>query len=174
MKKPDEKPEGFYKIDYDDSNWNYFPVPGNWEVYGFDYPIYLDEKYPFTTTWPNVPRDYNPVGSYRRTIHIPENWTGEDVFIYLGAVKSALYLWVNGHQVGYSQGSKTPAEFNITEFIKPGENTIAMQIYRWSDASYIESQDMLRLSGIEREVYLYASPRIHVRDFFVKGLLDEY
>jgi len=124
---------------------------------------------------PNVSKAYNPVGSYRRTIDIPENWLARDVILYFGAVKSALYVWVNGQKVGYSQGSKTPAEFNITPYLRAGKNTVALQIYRWSDASYIESQDMLRLSGIEREVYIYAQPKVRIQDFFVKnGLLNNY
>lgn len=175
VKNPQHKPENFFSTDFDDSSWGTFPVPGNWEIFGLDHPIYLDEKYPFTTTWPNVSKEYNPVGSYRRTFHIPEEWTDREIFIYFGAVKSALYVWVNGKQVGFSQGSKTPAEFNISKYIKKGENTLAIQIYRWSDASYVESQDMLRLSGIEREVYLYSTPKVHIRDYFVKsGLDNEY
>ncbi len=173
VRQPKDKPIGFQEVNFDDTAWGLFPVPANWEVHGLDYPIYLDEKYPFTTTWPNVPTDYNPVGSYRKQFTIDESWLEREVFLYFGAVKSALYVWVNGQKVGYSQGSKTPAEFNITSFLQPGENTLAIQIYRWSDASYIESQDMLRLSGIEREVYLYASPKAHIQDFFVKANLDE-
>jgi len=173
VRQPKDKPIGFQDVNFDDTAWGLFPVPANWEVHGLDYPIYLDEKYPFTTTWPNVPADYNPVGSYRKQFTIDESWLEREVFLYFGAVKSALYVWVNGQKVGYSQGSKTPAEFNITSFLQPGENTLAIQIYRWSDASYIESQDMLRLSGIEREVYLYASPKAHMQDFFVKANLDE-
>ena len=175
VKKPADKPENFHKEAYDDSDWRYFPVPANWEVHGYDYPIYLDEKYPFTTQWPNVSTEYNPVGSYRRTFEIPENWMERDVILYFGAVKSALYVWVNGQKIGYSQGSKTPAEFNISPYLRAGKNTLAIQIYRWSDASYIESQDMLRLSGIEREVYLYAKPKVSIQDFFVKnGLTNDY
>lgn len=173
VRKPADAPKEFYKTDFNDSKWTEFPVPGNWEVHGYDYPIYLDEKYPFTMTWPNVSQEYNPVGSYRRTFTIPENWTERQVFLYFGAVKSALYVWVNGEEVGFSQGSKTPAEFDITKYLKKGENTLAIQIYRWSDASYIESQDMLRLSGIEREVYLYSTPKTHIRDFTIKAGLDE-
>jgi len=175
VKKPADKPKNFHLEDYEDSNWTYFPVPANWEVHGYDYPIYLDEKYPFTTQWPNVSAEYNPVGSYRRTIDIPKNWLERDVILYFGAVKSALYVWVNGQEVGYSQGSKTPAEFNITPYLRAGKNTLAIQIYRWSDASYIESQDMLRLSGIEREVSIYAQPKVCIQDFFVKnGLSNNY
>ncbi len=168
VKNPNNKPENFHQENYVDDDWGYFPVPANWEVHGLDYPIYLDEKYPFNTTYPNTPKNYNPVGSYRKTIDIPEDWNGREIFLHFGAVKSALYLWVNGQEVGFSQGSKTPAEFNITPFLKPGKNLIAFQIYRWSDASYIESQDMLRLSGIEREVYLYATPKTHIWDMFAR------
>lgn len=166
VRSPQDRPENFYAPDYDDKEWKNFPVPGNWEVHGFGYPIYLDEKYPFDTQWPRVSEEYNPVGSYRRTFHIPEDWLDREVILHFGAVKSALYVWVNGQHVGFSQGSKTPAEFNISSYVKAGANSLAIQIYRWSDASYIESQDMLRLSGIEREVYLYATPPIHINDLF--------
>lgn len=166
VKNPKLRPAGFYNTDFDDDDWTLFPVPANWEVHGYDYPIYLDEKYPFTTSYPKVPEDYNPVGSYRKSFNIPASWMDREVILHFGAVKSALYVWVNGQRVGFSQGSKTPAEFNITPYLKQGENLLAIQIYRWSDASYIESQDMLRLSGIEREVYLYARPPTHVLDFF--------
>lgn len=168
VKNPNNRPRDFYKENFDDSNWTYFPVPANWEVYGYGYPIYLDEKYPFTTSYPKTPEDYNPVGSYRTTLEIPEDWTEREIFLHFGAVKSALYVWINGQSVGFSQGSKTPAEFNITKHLRKGKNTLAIQIFRWSDASYIESQDMLRLSGIEREVYLYSTPKIHLWDMFAK------
>lgn len=175
VRRPADRPREFYREDYNDSDWTYFPVPANWEVHGYDYPIYLDEKYPFASQWPRVPEDYNPVGSYRRTFHIPEQWRQREIFLHFGAVKSALYVWINGREVGFSQGSKTPAEFNITPFIRTGENTLAIQIFRWSDASYIESQDMLRLSGIEREVFLYAAPKVRIADFFARtGLEDNY
>lgn len=173
VRNPNDRPTDFFKQSFNDKDWGLFPVPANWEVHGLDYPIYLDEKYPFDTQWPKVPANYNPVGSYRKHIQLPEDWKDKEVFIHLGAVKSALYLWVNGKEVGYSQGSKTPAEFNITPYLKAGDNLIAMQIFRWSDASYIESQDMLRLSGIEREVYLYARPQVHLADIHVKTELDD-
>jgi len=173
VRDPADKPVGFEGVDFDDQGWIDFPVPGNWEVHGYGYPIYLDEKYPFTTTWPKVPEHYNPVGSYRRSFDIPANWQGQGIHLYFGAVKSALYVWVNGEFVGFSQGSKTPAEFDITKYVQTGKNTIALQIYRWSDASYIESQDMLRLSGIEREVYVYARPKTNIREFFAKSGLDQ-
>ena len=168
VRNPNDRPSNFFEEDFDDSEWNYFPVPANWEVHGLDYPIYLDEKYPFNTTYPKTPADYNPVGTYRKTLELPENWDGREVFLHFGAVKSALYVYLNGTFVGFSQGSKTPAEFNVTKYLRKGKNTLAIQIFRWSDASYIESQDMLRLSGIEREVYWYALPKVTIRDVFVK------
>lgn len=173
VRNPQERPTDFYKTDFDDKAWDRFPVPANWEVHGLDHPIYLDEKYPFDTQWPKVPADYNPVGSYRHEFELPEDWKEQEIFLHFGAVKSALYLWVNGKEVGYSQGSKTPAEFHLNPFLQEGKNLIAFQLFRWSDASYIESQDMLRLSGVEREVYLYARPKVYVQDYFVKTLLDE-
>ncbi len=173
VRSPKDRPTDFYREDFDDSGWRYFPVPANWEVHGLDYPIYLDEKYPFDTQWPKVPEDYNPVGTYRRTFNVPEAWMDRQVFIQFGAVKSALYVWVNGQGVGFSEDSKLPAEFDLTPYLRAGENTIAIQVFRWSDASYVESQDMLRLSGIEREVFLYALPKVHLWDFFVKPHLDE-
>lgn len=170
--KPDESPENFYLPEYDDSGWKTIPVPSNWEVEGYDHPIYLDERYPFDTDWPDVPEDYNPVGSYRYTFQIPKNWSNERVILHFAAAKSAMYLYINGEFAGYSQGSKTPAEFDIGSLIKPGNNLIAIQMYRWSDASYLESQDMLRMSGIEREVYLYSSPKVYISDLHFNGDLD--
>ena len=173
VRNPKDRPTDFYREDFDDSNWEYFPVPANWEVHGLDYPIYLDEKYPFDTQWPEVPEDYNPVGTYRRTFNISKEWMDRQVFIQFGAVKSALYVWVNGQGVGFSEDSKLPAEFYLTPCLREGENTLAIQVFRWSDASYVESQDMLRLSGIEREVFLYSLPKVHIWDFFVKTQLDD-
>ncbi|UII34647.1 DUF4981 domain-containing protein [Fulvivirga ulvae] len=173
--RPADRPPDFYKSDYDASDWSLIPVPSNWEVEGYDHPIYLDEKYPFEAEWPDMQDDYNPVGSYLRTFEISENWSDRETILHIGAATSAIYVWVNGEQVGYSQGSKTPAEFNITKYLEKGTNRIALQVFRWSDASYIESQDMLRLSGIERDVYLYAIPKVHVYDFFARtSLTDNY
>jgi len=173
VKNPNDRPRNFYKRDFDHSGWDDIKVPSNWEVEGYGYPIYLDERYPFEPNWPEVPKEYNPVGSYIRKFDLPENWLNREIFIYLGAVKSAMTLWINGEEVGYSQGSKTPAEFNITKFLKKGPNKIALQIFRWSDATYLESQDMLRISGIERDVYLYSTAKVHTFDFFAKPKLDE-
>ncbi|RLD73291.1 MAG: beta-galactosidase, partial [Bacteroidetes bacterium] len=175
VKKPVGRPMSFFEDSANVSDWPLIRVPSDWEVEGYDYPIYLDEKYPFTANWPDMQDDYNPVGSYKRSFVIDISWLDKEVILHLGAVRSAVYVWINGKETGYSQGSKTPAEFNITKYLKEGKNTIALQIFRWSDASYIESQDMLRLSGIDRDVYLYASPKLHIYDFFAKAeLINNY
>lgn len=181
VQDPRKRPTDFYKPDFNDSKWDNFKVPANWEVNGYGLPIYVNQPYEFagrklTGNRMNppfdIPEDNNPVGSYRRKINIPENWKNRQVFINLGAVKSAFFIWVNGKKVGYSEDSKLAAEFDITNYVKPGENTIALQVYRWSDGSYLECQDMWRISGIERDVYLYSTPKIDVRDFKVIGNLD--
>ncbi|WP_448566308.1 glycoside hydrolase family 2 TIM barrel-domain containing protein [Thalassotalea ganghwensis] len=172
QRSPQDKPEGFEQKSFDDSHWGTIRVPGNWEVEGYGYPIYLDERFPFTTTWPDVPKDYNPIGSYRKTFNLPNDWKNKQVFLHVGAAKSSLDVWLNGKKVGFSQGSKTPAEFDLTPYLIKGDNTLAFQIRRWSDASYLESQDMLRISGIERDVYLYATAKQQVFDFHAKPTLS--
>lgn len=173
VKDPKERPTTFQNIEYNDSDWNTIPVPANWEVEGFGKPIYLDERYPFTTKWPDAPTDYNPVGTYRKTIDLDSEFLSEDVILHFAGAKSAMYVYINGKYVGYSQGSKTPAEFNVTKYLKEGKNLIALQMFRWSDASYLESQDMLRMSGIERDVYLYSRPKVHVIDYYANTNLDD-
>ena len=172
VKDPKQRPTTFQNIGYDDSEWTTIPVPANWEVEGFGHPIYLDERYPFTTKWPDAPNDYNPVGTYRKTINLDSDFLNEEVILHFAGAKSAMYVYVNGNYIGYSEGSKTPAEFNISKFLKKGKNLIALQLFRWSDASYLESQDMLRMSGIERDVYLYSRPKVHVSDFYANTNLD--
>jgi beta-galactosidase len=191
VRKPSDRPLYFYKDGYDDSGWDNIQVPSNWEVEGYGVPIYVNHQYEFADykapvsyeiefidrIYPKnpgkVPHDYNPVGSYRRTFTVPGSWSCRRVFIQFGAVKSAMYIWVNGKKMGYSQGSKTPAEWDITEYLKDGENNLAVEVYRWSDGSYLECQDFWRISGIERNVYLYSTPQIRIRDFFTKADLDE-
>jgi beta-galactosidase/beta-glucuronidase len=170
---PTSAPEGFYQPDYDDSAWDLIAVPGNWQLQGYDKPIYTNIVYPFPADPPKVPHDDNPTGSYRTTFTIPASWAGRQVFINFDSVDSAFYLWVNGVQVGYSQESRLPAEFNITPHIHPGVNVLAVQVYRWSDGSYLEDQDMWWLSGICRDVYLFSTPAVHLRDFAVTTELDE-
>ena len=173
VRSPKDRIKDFYDPDLDDSDWDSISVPSNWEVEGYDHPIYLDERYPFTTTWPDAPKDYNPVGTYRHRFEISQDWADHDIILHFAGAKSAMYLYINGQYVGYSQGSKTPAEFLINDYVHEGENLLAIQMYRWSDASYLESQDMLRMSGIEREVYLYAKPKVAVADFHVTTNLDD-
>ena len=178
VKSPEQRPKDFYKEDYSTKNWHDIKVPSNWEIEGYGIPIYTNTQYPFAERHPNppdIPDGYNPVGSYKRTFDVPKNWDGKELFIHLGAVKSAFYIWINGKKVGYSQGSKLPAEFNVTKFVKHGKNSIALEVYRWSDGSYLECQDFWRISGIERDVYLYARPKVYLQDFFAKaGLTNNY
>ncbi len=171
VKNPDNRPTTFHHMEYDDSDWKTIQVPGNWETQGYGKPVYLDERYPFTTQWPDVPQKYNPVGTYRKIIHFDKDFLLEDIILHFEAVK-AVYVYINGQYVGYSQGSKTSAEFNITDFVQEGENLIALQLYRWTDASYLESQDMLRMSGIERDAYVYTRPEIFVEDVYADTHLD--
>ncbi|OSY86830.1 beta-galactosidase [Tenacibaculum holothuriorum] len=173
VKDPKKRPTTFQNIAFDDSKWTTIPVPANWEVEGFGKPIYLDERYPFTTKWPEAPTDYNPVGTYRKVINLTKEFLSQDVILHFAGAKSAMYVYANGKYVGYSQGSKTPAEFNITKYLHEGKNLIALQLFRWSDASYVESQDMLRMSGIERDVYLYSRPKVYISDYHAKTTLDD-
>ncbi len=174
VKKPEERPKDFYDEDFDDSRWKSIPVPSNWQLQGYGIPIYTNSQYPFERTDPpRIPHDNNPVGSYRRWFDLPEDWGGHKVFVHFDGVESAFYLWINGQKVGYSQGSRTPAEFDITSCVQEGKNLIAVEVYRWSDGSYLEDQDFWRLSGIFRDVYLFSTPDLHVRDFWLVTDLDE-
>ena len=173
VKKPADRPMDFYKPDYDVSSWDDFPVPAHWQLHGYGVPIYFDTKYGFgEINPPYIPHDNNPVGSYRRNFTIPSDWDNRQIYIHFGGVESAFYVWVNGHKVGYSEDSMTPAEFNITDYMQKGENILAVENYRWSDGSYMECQSMWRYSGIFRDVYLYSTPHVHLRDFFIKTDLD--
>ena len=170
---PGAAPDDFYRADFDDGSWDTIAVPGNWQVQGYGIPRYLSAGYAFDITHlPRVQEDTNEVGSYRTTFTIPQAWKGRQVFIHFDGVDSAFYLWVNGQMVGYSQDSRLPAEFNITPYIRPGENLLAVRVYRWSDGSYLEDQDMWFLSGIFRDVYLFSTPAVHIRDFWVRTELD--
>ena len=173
--KPADRPFYFFKDDYDISDWNEIKVPSNWEVEGYDIPIYTNVKFPHDRTPPTIQSHYNPVGSYKRSFAIPESWNGHEIILHFGAVSSAMNVWVNEQKVGYSEDSKTPAEFNITQYLKEGENSLAVEIFRWSDASYLEDQDFWRLSGITRDVYLLAKNKQSVRDFRVySDLINNY
>ncbi len=170
--KPDERPMDFYKADFNSESWDLIDVPSNWEMKGYGVPIYTDVNYPFPNNEPFIPHDYNPVGSYITTFTVPKNWKGREIFIQFGGVRSAMYLWINGKKVGYSQDSKTPAEFLLNKYLKPGENKLALEVYRFSDGSYLEDQDYWKVSGIERDVFLYSVPKVHIEDFFVHTNLD--
>ncbi len=178
---PDKRPVDFYKEDYSVEHWASIPVPSNWQLHGYGTAIYTNVPYPFKPNPPKVtttpPKDWpafnerNSVGSYRRDFKLPDDWQGERIMIRFDGVESAFYIWVNGQKVGYSEDSYTAAEFDLTPFVRPGNNTIAVEVYRWSDGSYLEDQDFLRLSGIFRDVTLFAQPGIHVRDLFLKASL---
>lgn len=172
---PYMRPFYFFKDDYDTSDWTSIKVPANWEMEGFDVPIYVNIQYPHAATPPTIQKHYNPVGSYKRTFTVPDNWKGQEIILHFGAVSSAMYVWVNEQMVGYSEDSKTPAEFNITKYLKKGTNSLAVEVYRWSDGSYLEDQDFWRMSGITRDVFLMARAPQHIRDFRVSSpLVNNY
>lgn len=180
-KQPKDRPKDFYKTNYDASTWSVIPVPSNWEMHGYGTPIYTNITYPFRNNPPFIQgqRGYtvekdepNAVGSYRHEFILPANWTDKEVFIHFDGVYSAMYLWVNGKKVGYSQGANNDARFNITRYVCPGKNLLAVEVYRWSDGSYLEDQDMFRLSGIHRDVYLVATPKVQLRDLHLTSVLS--
>ncbi|MBN1567208.1 MAG: DUF4981 domain-containing protein [Acidobacteria bacterium] len=173
---PARRPAGFFRQDFDDSAWRTIPVPSNYQLHGCDIPIYTNVAYPFamnTAGPPVVPKERNSVGSYRKIFAVPEDWAGRQVFAHFDGVDSAFYLWVNGTKVGYNEDSRTAAEFNITQYVKPGKNLMAVEVYRFSDGSFLEDQDMFRMSGIYRDVYLWSTANRHIRDFEVQADLDE-
>ena len=179
VKNPDKRPKDFYRPDFYTGGWADIHVPGNWERQGYGTAIYVNETYEFDDKLfrfkknpPSVPYEENEVGSYRRTFTVPAEWKDRRVVICCEGVISFYYIWVNGHLLGYNQGSKTPAEWDITDKLQEGENTVALEVYRWSAGSYLECQDMWRLSGIERDVYLYSTPRQYIADYKVTSSLD--
>jgi beta-galactosidase len=170
--------EEFAKPGLDLSGWDETKVPSNMEIQGYGIPIYTNVGYEFYPAWNFKPPYINDLGKenigyYRREVKIPQSWDGEEVFIHFGAIKSVGFVWVNGQKVGMSKDSKTPQEFDITPYIKPGKNSVAVEVFRWSDASYLECQDFWRLSGIPRGVYIYAQPKVRLRDFFAQATLDK-
>jgi len=177
VKQPSERPVDFYKTDYDVSSWKEIPVPSNWEMLGYGTPIYTNVNYPHANFPPLIlPRggatsekEPNPVGSYRREFDLPSSWDDKEIILHFNGCYSGLYVFVNGHKVGYSQGANNDAEFNITPYVIAGKNMIACEVYRWTDGSYIEDQDMFRLSGIHRDVYVYARPHSFVRDYIINS-----
>ncbi|HRW11370.1 MAG TPA: hypothetical protein P5121_40000, partial [Caldilineaceae bacterium] len=180
---PQAAPADFHLPDYDAGDWERTAVPGNWQlqpgqtekgINKYDPPIYTNITYPFDiSNLPAVPSDDNPTGCYRTTFTVPDAWDGRQIFLTFDGADSAFHLWINGQEVGYSQDSRTPAEFNITAYLQPGENLLAVRVYRWSAGSYLEDQDFWRLSGIYRDVYLWSAPTLHIRDFAVRTDLGD-
>lgn len=163
--------QNFAGTDVDDSKWGTINVPSNWELEGYGIPIFTNITYPFPKNPPYVGDD-NPVGTYRRQFTVPESWDGRETFIHFGSITGCAMVYINGQKVGMSKASKSPAEFKITSFLKPGNNTLAVQVFRWHDGSYLEDQDFWRISGIERDVFLYSLPKLSIWDFFIKADLD--
>jgi beta-galactosidase len=173
--KPEDRPRDFHQPDYDVSSWDTIPVPSNWEMQGFGAPLYAPFHMPPSLRkkdMPGIDPLNNPVGSYRRTFTIPDAWEEREIFIHFGGVCSAFYLWINGQYVGFSQGSMLPAEFRISPYLQRGKNIVAVEVYRWSDGSYLEDQDMWFLSGIFRKVEVFALHQVHIRDFYLTCELD--
>ena len=181
---PDKRPLDFYRPDFNDAQWNVLPVPSNWQLHGYGKPLYTNVTYPFQKDEPRVmtpPEDStwtaaewpNQVGSYRRTFHLPVAWQARRTFVEFAGVDAAFYVWINGDRVGYSEDSRTPAVFDITEYLQAGENTIAVEVYQFCDGSYLEDQDMWRLSGIFRDVFLWSAADLRIRDYFFQVDLDE-
>ena len=178
VKDHDKRPVDFFKVNYDDAQWKNFPVPGLFELNGYGDATYKNIGYAWATQFdsnpPYISETNNYTGSYRRTFELPKNWKGKEVYFHVGSATSNLSLWVNGKYVGYSEDSKVAAEFNISKYLKPGKNLIAMQVMRWCDGSYFEDQDFWRLTGIAREVYLYARPKVHAADIRLNAGLENH
>ena len=180
---PQEQTGEFYLPSYDDSKWDNFQVPSDWEMNGYGTPIYSSSGYTFKINPPYVmgePKktytayvERNPTGCYRRTFSIPDSWNGQEIYLRFGAVSSAFYVWVNGQKVGYSQGSMEPSTFRITPYLQAGTNSLALQVFKYSDGSYLEDQDMWRIAGIHRDVMVYALPKINISDFGVRTILND-
>ena len=181
VKGPEERPVDFYKPSYDVSGWEETDIPSCWEMKGYGTPLYTNVTYPFLNNPPfiqaqrgyTMEKEPNPVGSYRREFTLPTDWMGKEVFLHFDGVYSAFYVWVNGKKVGYSQGANNDAEFNVTKYVRKGTNVVAVEVYKWSDGSYLEDQDMFRFGGIHRDVYLMARPKAHVRDIQTETSFNE-
>lgn len=180
-KQPSDRPADFYKTSYDVSGWDEIPVPSNWEMQGYGTPIYTNQTYPFYNNppfiqpkqWYTAAEEPNAVGSYRRDFTLPADWKGKEIFIHFNGIYSAAYIWINGKRVGYTQGANNDSEFRITQYVRPGKNMVAVEVYRWCDGSYLEDQDMFRLSGIHRDVYLVAKPQVSLRDVRLASSFDD-
>lgn len=183
VKHPELRPQNFFNTIYDDTWWEVIDVPSCWQTKGYGIPIYSNVRYPHAANPPYimspVPQHYtkyhypNPVGSYRQTFTLPDDWNGRRIYLHFAGVESAMYMWLNGEKVGYSEDSRLPAEFDITPFLRTGSNSLAVEVYQWCDGSYLEDQDFWRLSGIYRDVYLYAVPQLQLRDYWIRAEFNE-
>lgn len=177
VRNASERPSGIERADYDDASWGRMPVPGMWELNGYGDPIYVNIGYAwrgnFANNPPEVPDAENHVGSYRRTFTLPESWAGKDVSLSIGSATSNVYVWLNGRFVGYSEDSKLSADFDVTKYLRKGENLLALQVFRWCDGTYLEDQDFWRFSGIARGVELRAREKARLEDLFVTPELDD-
>lgn len=173
VNNPSSSPADFFNAGYNVSAWDNIQVPGNWQLQGnYDPPVFTNAIYLFEPDPPYVPKDENPTGLYSRTFNVPSEWRGQEIYIHFAGVQSAMYLWINGKKVGYHEDGMLPAEFRITRYLKSGENRLTVQVLNWSDGTYVEDQDFWRFSGIYRDVYLFATPPVHMRDFSVYADLD--
>ena len=169
------RPIFFYKNQFSTKGWDTINVPSNWELEGFGIPVYSNIKYMFPANPPKIQHNLNNVGTYKRTFKVDKSWTEKEVFLHFAGVSGAMYVYINEDFIGYNEGSKTPAEYNISKFLKQGVNTISVQVLRWSDASYLEDQDFWRLSGMERDVYLYTTNKLRIHDVSIKStLINDY
>jgi beta-galactosidase len=169
---PEESLWDFYQTTFDDTSWDNIVVPSNWQMQGYGHPKFRNIAHPFRSDPPNIPREWNPVGSYRKTFSIPQDWDGQQVYLRFEGIRSASMVWVNGQEVGYNQGAFEPSEYDITSFIQTGENLVTVKVFQWCDGTYLEDQDMWRLGGIFRDAYLYAMPKVHIRDYYIVTDLD--
>ena len=163
----------FFRKNFNDIKWNTIHVPSNWEMQGFGDPLFRNVRTPFPPDPPHVPKEYNPTGSYRRTFVIPAGWKDKEIFLRMEKTASASFVWINGKEVGYNEGAQEPAEYNVTKYLKPGKNTIAVLVTKYSDGYYLEDQDYWRLAGIFDDVWLYATPKTHIFDWHAVTDLDE-
>jgi beta-galactosidase len=173
LRNPSEAPAGFYAPDFSQVGWDRIEIPGNWQLQGrYDPPVFSNILHPFPANPPYIPRDNDPTGLYRTSFDVPAGWNDRQVFLHFAGVQSACYVWINGKKAGYSEDGMTPVEYNITSYIRPGVNVLVAEVLNWSDGSYLEDQDFWRMSGIYRDVFLYATPEVHLRDYFAVTDLD--
>lgn len=172
VKNPDLILKDFFRPDFRDESWKEISVPSNWQMQGYETPKFRNISRPFVETPPNIPHEYNPVGMYRHEFTLPQNWDGKEVFLRFEGVASASFVWMNGKEVGYNQGAMEPAEYNVTEFLKPGKNVLAVSVYTYCDGVYLEQQDMWRLAGIFRDVKLISRPKSYIHDYYITTGLD--